>query len=278
VVVDRRLSHGVTMQASYVFSKALGEDEGDSSTEQSSYYTLRNMSLDKRRLLFDRTHVFKMNGLYELPFGRGKTFFKNANGFVDRLLGGWQLSGIFNKFSGQPLTFNAANTFNAYAPGRGFTPNIVGQLPDGSVQRLGNGVTYFSSLTQITDPQVARLTTLGNIQALSGLKTISGPGGVIFVNPAPGQLGSLGQGVMTGPGTFRLDVNLVKRVQINERISMQIGATAQNLTNTEQFGNPNTNINSTSFGRITGSAPFSNAGVGTTSPARVLVLQGRVTF
>jgi hypothetical protein len=55
-------------------------------------------------------------------------------------------------------------------------------------------------------------------------------------------------------------------------------ATAQNLTNTEQFGNPNTNINSTSLGRITGSAPFSNAGVGTTSPAHVLVLQGRVTF
>ena len=91
VVVDRRLSHGLTMQASYVFSKALGEDEGDSSTEQSSYYTLRNMSLDKRRLLFDRTHVFKMNGFYEMPFGRGKTFFKNVNGFVDRLVGGWQL-------------------------------------------------------------------------------------------------------------------------------------------------------------------------------------------
>jgi hypothetical protein len=59
---------------------------------------------------------------------------------------------------------------------------------------------------------------------------------------------------------------------------MQIGATAQNLTNTEQFGNPDTNINSLTFGRITGSAPFSNAGVGTTSPARVLVLQGRITF
>ncbi len=261
-----------------MFSKALGDEEGDSSTEQSSYYTLRNFSLDKRRMLYDRTHVFKVNGLYELPFGKGKTFFKNANGFVDRVVGGWQLSGIFNKFSGQPLTFNAVNAFNAYAPGRGFTPDIFGSLPEGSVTRLGQGVTYFANLTQITDPQVAKLTTLGNLPALSTLKAINGPNGLLFANPAAGKLGSLGQGVMTGPGTFRLDVNLVKRIQITERISMQIGATAQNLTNTEQFGNPNTNINSTNFGKITSSAAFSNAGVGTTSPARVLVLQGRVTF
>ena len=44
------------------------------------------------------------------------------------------------------------------------------------------------------------------------------------------------------------DLNLVKRVRVTERVTIQIGATAQNLTNTEQFSNPNTNINSTSFG------------------------------
>jgi hypothetical protein len=150
VVVDRRLSGGLTLQGSYVFSKALGDEEGDSSTEQSSYYTVRNRSLDKRRLLFDRTHVFKVNGLYELPFGRGKTFFKNANGFLDRVVGGWQLSGIFNKYSGQPLTFTGQSTFNNFPVTRGFTPNIVGALPEGEVARLGQGVTYFANLTQIT--------------------------------------------------------------------------------------------------------------------------------
>src|SRR5260370_28921079 len=93
VVADRRISRSFTIQASYVFSKVLGEDEGDSPTEQSSYYTFRNMKLDNRRLIFDRTHVFKTNGYYELPFGRGKTFGRNANGFVDRIIGGWQISG-----------------------------------------------------------------------------------------------------------------------------------------------------------------------------------------
>jgi Outer membrane receptor for ferrienterochelin and colicins len=279
VVADRRISRGFTIQASYVFSKVLGEDEGDSPTEQSSYYTVRNMRLDKRRLIFDRTHVFKTNGYYELPFGHGKTFARNANGFVDRVIGGWQISGIFNKFSGQPLTFNAQNTFNNFAPSRGFTPNAVGALPAGGVTRLGDGVTYFAHVTQITDPAVASLTTMGNLRSLSTLKAIADASGApIFVNPAAGQLGTLGQGVLTGPGTFRMDLNLVKRVRVTERVTLQLGATAQNLTNTEQFGNPNTNINSTGFGRITGSAPFSNAGVGTSSPARIVVLQGRITF
>jgi len=63
---------------------------------------------------------------------------------------------------------------------------------------------------------------------------------------------------------------LIKRIKITERITMQIGATAQNATNTPIFADPTTtnmNINSTSFGRITSA-----------TGARLLVLQGRVNF
>ena len=256
-----------------MFSKALGEDEGDSSTLQANYRTLRNESLDKRRLGYDRTHVFKLNGIYELPFGKGKTFGKNVNGFVDRVIGGWQMGTIFNKFSGQPLTFNAQNTVNTFA---NFTPNALGALPSGQVQRVGNGVVWFQNVTQIADPYLNNITA--SLRPFSGLKAIAVNGTPILVNPGPGQMGSLGQGIVTGPGTFRFDVNLIKRIKITERVTMQLGATAQNLTNTEQFGNPNTNINDLNFGRITGSANYSNAGVGSSSPARIVVLQGRITF
>ncbi len=273
-VFTKRATHGLTLQGSYVFSKALGEDEGDSSTEQSSYYTLRNMALDKRRMSYDRTHVFKTNVIYELPFGRGKMFAANANGFLDRLIGGWQWSAIFNKFSGQPLTINGQNTFNAFAPSRGFTAVALGPLPGGSVQRLGNGVTYFQDLTQVRDP-------IANTFPTSTLFYVAGSNGApLLVNSSPGRLGSLGQSVITGPGTFRLDMSLRKTIKINERFTVEIGATAQNISNTEQFGNPSTNINagSAGFGKITSSAAFSNAGVGTSSPARVVVLLARVNF
>jgi hypothetical protein len=78
----------------------------------------------------------------------------------------------------------------------------------------------------------------------------------------------MGIGTLDAPKTWRLDANLVKRVKINERFTFQIGATGQNLTNTPQFGSPNTAIGSTSFGRITGTA----------STYRVIVLQGRLNF
>lgn len=277
-VFNKRFSRGLTFQSSYVFSKALGDDEGDSSTLQSAFRTLRNESLDKRRLSFDRTHVFKVNSVYELPFGRGKTFGSGANGFVDRLIGGWQLGVIYNKYSGQPLTFVAANTVNSFgtAGATGFTPVVLGSIPGGDVHRVGNGVVYLANLTQTTDPAVANLTAA--LRPFSGLRSIGVNGTPILVNPGPGQLGTLGQSTFTGPGTFRFDVNVTKRIRITERVLFQLGATAQNLTNTEQFGNPNTNINDLNFGRITGSAPFSNAGVGTSSPARIVVLQGRITF
>jgi hypothetical protein len=277
-VYNKRFAQGFTLQGSYVFSKALGDDEGDSSTEQAAYRTLRNLSLDKRRLSFDRTHVFKLNGIYELPFGRGKTFATNVNGFIDRVIGGWQIGAIFNKYSGQPLTFVAQNTINTFGTvsATGFTPNVVGQIPGGEVQRVGNGVIYFNNLTQIVDPNVANL--VSTLRPFSTLRAIASNGTPILVNPGPGQLGNLGQNSFSGPGTFRFDVNVIKRIKITERVTLQLGATAQNLTNTEQYGNPNLNINDLNFGRITGSAPFSNAGVGTSSPARIVVLQGRITF
>ncbi len=272
VQASRRFSRGLTLQSSYVWSKNLGDEEGDGSTLQSSYRTLRNERLDKRRTSYDHRHVFKVNGLYELPFGRGKTFGGNVNGFFDRIIGGWQIGAIFNLYTGQPITLSAQNTFNAYGLANAleqFTPNALGPVPSGAVTKVGNGVVYFDGLTQINDPYIANLTTNGNIRALSTLKAIATSGGApLLVNPVPGQIGNLGLGALTGPGFVQLDMNLIKRIRINERFTLQLGASARNVTNSVNFANPTTSINSTSFGRITG----------TNGVPRILVLQGRVNF
>ncbi len=115
IEVNQRFNRGFTFQGSYVWSKTLGEDEGDGSTLQSSYRTLRNTSLDKHVLSYDHRHVVKMNGIYELPIGRGKTFGRDVNGFWDRIIGGWQIGGIFYYYSGSPWSIVGQNTLNAYA-------------------------------------------------------------------------------------------------------------------------------------------------------------------
>ncbi len=276
VELQKRFSHGYTMQGSYVWSHNLGDGEGDNISLSDSYRTLRNRSLDKRPLSFDYESVFKINGLYELPFGRGKLVGKNSPGWLDRIIGNWQVGLVGLFYSGRPLTFTAQNAFNnTPSTGTGstsanFTAQLVGAVPGNGVQRVGNGVVYFNGLTQITDPSVAYLGSSA-LKGLSTLKAIAGPDGKpILVNPLAGALGFLPDGLFRGPGAKTANVNLLKRIKINERITLQIGASADNVTNTPVFADPNTNINSTSFGRITAS--------GGTSPFRVIVLQGRVYF
>jgi hypothetical protein len=282
VQVSKRFSDGFALQSSYVWSHALGDNPGDSPSFSYNYRTLRNESLDKAPLPFDYQSVFRINGIYELPFGKGKLFGRNANGFLDRIIGGWQLGAIAQAESGQPLTFIAQNTINntvGYAGASGlipynafvgFTPVQVGALPGPGVAKTGNGVVYFSGLMQIADPSIANINSAA-LQRLSTLFAIArSNGSPVLVNPAPGVMGSLGEGTLRGPGQKGVNVNLIKRISINERFTLQLGATAENVTNTPVFGSPNTNINTTSFGRITTTTG--------TYPSRLIVLQGRLNF
>ncbi len=267
VTANRRFANGFTLQSSYVWSKTLGEEEGDSSTYQASYRTLRNMRQDKHLLSFDRRSVFKANGIYELPFGKGKMIGRNANGFLDRIIGGWQIGAIYSWYSGAPISFSGQNTINDYALGGTtvFTPVQLGALPATGVTRLGNSVSFFPGTATVVDPTAPRIP--GGVA--TGLRAVTDASGKpLLVNAGPGDLGSVGLTTLAGPGVNSLNMNVIKRIRLTERFTFQVGASADNLTNTVQFGNPNTNVNSTNFGKITG----------TSIGPRVIVLQGRINW
>jgi hypothetical protein len=84
-----------------------------------------------------------------------------------------------------------------------------------------------------------------------------------------------------GPGLFDLDMNLLKRFTVKERVTLEFSLTAISSTNTPHFGNPTTSINSTSFGRI--SAPSAGGSNSFTTPAvfygnRVYLANLRLSF
>jgi hypothetical protein len=278
VQLNKRFAKGFSFQTSYVYSKVLGENEGDSATFAGNFRTLTNESLDKRPLSFDYQSVYKANGLYDLPFGKGKRFGANSNGLLDRIIGGWEIGGIFIAYSGQPITITAQNTINNTTALAGFTPQLLGSLPGDGVTKTGNGVIYFNGLTQILDPSIASLPA--SLQPLSTLRAIAGANGQpLLVNPLPGVMGALGNGVLFGPGGKQLNANVIKHIRINERFNFQIGATAENVTNTPIFANPQTSINSTAFGRITATAGLSGAGgSGGATASRLMVIQARLNF
>ncbi len=264
----KRFSNNWTWQSNYTFSKALGEEEGAGQEIIDSYRTLRNLRLDKRRMSFDVRHIWRNSGTFQLPIGPGGKFLTSSNGVLSRLFERWQIGAIYNVFSGSPLTI-AANrgSFNQFTD---TTPNLVGAFSPGtgSVAVGADAVRYFGNLTQIADPSIARITTLQGLQARSTLRAIAdASGNPLLVNPLPGQLGSLAPAYIEGPGTFRLDLNVLKRVKIKENLDFQFTANFIDALNTPQWGNPNTDINSVNFGRITGAGG-----------ARVIVLEARINF
>jgi hypothetical protein len=70
------------------------------------------------------------------------------------------------------------------------------------------------------------------------------------VNPAPGKVGSLGKNTVEGPSRFQLDMNLQKRLRVDERREVEIRADVTNVLNHPVFAVPTLNINSANFGQI----------------------------
>jgi hypothetical protein len=93
---EKRFSHGFQWQANYQFSRTMAKDR-----YQNSFGPL-----EKRPADIDRPHRFVTNFSYELPIGKGKPLLGSPSGFgaavLDRIVGGWQITGIFSYESGGP--------------------------------------------------------------------------------------------------------------------------------------------------------------------------------
>ncbi len=267
VEVIKRFRTGWTFQGNYTWSRVFGEEEGAGQEMIDSYRNLRNRRMDRRLLSFHRTHVVRTNGIWELPFGPEKPWL-SRRGVLGHILGGWQAGFIFNLFSGEPLSLTSGvNSWNTFGDN---TPDAVAPIPKslGKVQRTGLGVIYFEGLQLTTDPGTRRLTTRNNIQGRSTLRALADANGqLLLVNPAPGTLGNLALRFLEGPGAFRLDLNLIKRIRIGESKTFELRADALDVANKPEFGNPTTDINSVNFGKIT------SAGAN-----RVVVVGARFSF
>ncbi|MCI0665692.1 MAG: TonB-dependent receptor [Acidobacteria bacterium] len=111
VSVDRRLNRGLSLTANYTFAKSIDDasDSGDvrfvnSNVRSPGYVNLgAPRSLDRSVSLFDIKHAFSATFLYDLPFGRGRSFLSHAPRVVEGMLGGWSLSGVGRMQSGLPM-------------------------------------------------------------------------------------------------------------------------------------------------------------------------------
>jgi hypothetical protein len=115
--MNKRFSKGYTLGLNYTFSKFM---------EATQYLNGDDPRPHEIISPSDRTHRFSASGIYELPFGKGRSFFAGVNKAASYIISGWQISGVYQYQGGAPLGFN--NLF--------FNGNIGDIALDGGQQTL----------------------------------------------------------------------------------------------------------------------------------------------
>ena len=259
--LTRRLSGGSVVGFAYTFSKAIdfGENEG------AVFHPFPANWGDNRALAsFDRTHNFQAYGVYELPFGRTRRW--AHHGIANALAGGWELNWILSRYTGVPLTITT-NVNPSNALGSTNTPNLVGPIVI-----LGH--------VQAQDPTTGKFVNCAATNTSCQYFQVSS-----FMQPPSASAisaayGTAGRNILRGPGFFDLDTGLLRNFPITERVKFQFRVNAFAVTNTPNFGNPQTNMSNSNFGVITATAsgPQFSSEAGNLTGQRTFWFAGKVIF
>ena len=198
--LTRNVGRILQFQAAYTYSKCIdygsisfGLEAGNSFQQaRSDPY---NLARDKGRCDFDVKHNFVASATYGLPF-RG-----------NRLIEGWQISGITTARSGSP--FSVQDGFDRV--GFNNPAGQPGERPDLVPGRNGNPI--LGRVNQWYDPST-------------------------FALQGAGFLGNLGRNTLVGPKFVDLDLSLAKATRIKERMSVEFRVEAFNSLNHPNFGLP----------------------------------------
>lgn len=160
---EKRFSSGFSASVNYTWSKCLGTPFQDEFTWHV------DMHLDYSHCTEDINHIFTANGIYELPFGRGKVFLNNG-ALLDAFVGGWKFAGISTLRTGPWTTLGSQQNIGFFD---GALPNIVGPINN---QSLHGGLGRNGRLGPYINTQNAVNLTAVGVQGDSGTHTLENPG------------------------------------------------------------------------------------------------------
>lgn len=238
-VVNKRLSRRLQLNASYTWSKSL--DYNSLSRQGVVVQDSLNIRGDRGLSDFDARQRFVVNWIYELPW-RGSRFIE-----------GWQISGITQLQSGNPVNILAGNPLAIAGTSIGganiasFT-GVASIRPDliGDIRNIGSVTQWFTNTA--CDPRAPQGCPPNAAFALP----------VMLVNGVSVfHFGNLGRNVVIGPGFSNTDVSLLKNTKLSEKLQLQFRVEVFDIFNHPSFGQPGVvaQVGSSSFGVI-GSTRF----------------------
>lgn len=260
--VRKRLSSGLTFDFNYTLGKSL-DQVGLIQNNVGQFSSSFDPDIDYGPSFFDFRHIFNANGLYELPFGKGRRF--STGNWFDQVIGGWRVSGIWQASSGLPLS--VVQGTQVYGAGAVFGP-ATGAIP---TSRL--------DLNNTIKDEVAGSNSVGT----SGDPARGGSGKNLFASPEQvlnsfrrislSADGRQGRGVLRGPSRWQFDLSVGKTTKIQERVKIGLQFDFFNIFNHVNFVDPTLDLrNPATFGVITSQTVL----VGLTP--RVIQIGARIDF
>jgi hypothetical protein len=208
--LTKRFSNSYLFNANYTWSRSL--DQTSAFTGGNTYQNPANRAADWGLADFHREHVFTASWIWELPK------FPYGGAVVGKILNDWQLTGLVRLTSGLPFNVITGRDNSLTGIGRD-RPNVIGDPELSSDRPRGEVVQrYF------------------NTQA--------------YVANALGTFGNSGRNTLVGPGFASADIGLFRNISITETHQIQLRGEVFNLFNRVNLANPDSNLASTSFGRI----------------------------
>lgn len=254
VSLDKRLSQNFSAGVNYTFSTFIdtaSETFNPSNAEVAVAQDSFNLNSDRARSSFDRPHRLSGNFVYELPF------YQSQQGFVGRILGGFQLNSFFTVQSGAPFTIlngsDPAGALNGIdgLVGNAIRPNLVSNM----------------DLSKMTIPEIKAICSSVTPVTLPGFGTNNCPN--LFSFTTAGQrVGNAGRNIIRAQRLALVDFGIIKNTRIAENVRVQLRADMFNVLNHRNFGVPVGTLN----------APIFLNQWGTNGGNRRVILGARIVF
>jgi hypothetical protein len=242
--LNRRFAGGFSLTTAFTMSKTMDASQYLNPSDAAPWYGLSQL---------DRKYRFATSFLYELPFGHGRHFLSN-NSIASAIVGGWQVQGVYQIQSGQPLNFSPASTSPLYNGTNPADSAWDRSAYKKTISGPGNGGAGFW------------------FNRANWVQTTSGCTVGICPNVLPNKYQ-----VRTFPIRFsplradrlnQFDAGVQRNFTIYREIQIQVRVEAINALNHPVYTAPNTDWTNTAFGQITSQA----------NQSRVLQFGGFIRF
>ena len=225
VGIHKQYNHGFSLNVEYQWTRVLGTESVENpsgAAPNDSYGNISGIT----------PQVLSVSYTYLLPFGRGQAFLGSAGNFTNKVISGWQISGISTFQTGQPFSV----TYTAPGSPVGLVSGRANRVPGVALYPAKKTLTQWFNPAAFTEPP----TYTSN--------------GIEYAT-----YGDSAYDMLRGPAWQDWDMNLEKNIAFGDRYKVQLRADSFNIFNHPNFGTPNAAIsNPSTVGTVTSIASSPN--------------------